>query len=65
MKLKKEYKSEVYYFALNSMLKDYAGKEKCSKRAKKQFDFIRNFIDSKDADKIKESVGGTKDGRSI
>lgn len=65
MKSRKGYKSEVYYFALNSMLRDYASKERVSKRAKKQFDFVRNFIDSKDADKIKESIGGTKNGRSI
>lgn len=65
MKLKKEYKSEVYYFALNSMLRDYASKERCSKRAKKQFDFVRSFIDSKDADEVKKSVRGTKNGRSI
>lgn len=65
MKLKKGYKSEVYYFALNSMLRDYASKERVSKRAKKQFDFVRNFIDSKDTDKVKKSVGGAKNGKSI
>lgn len=65
MKSRNTYKTSVYYFALNSMLRDYASKERCSKRTKKQFDFVRNFIDSKDADKIKKSVGGTENGKSI
>lgn len=65
MKSRNNYKTNVYYFALQSMLRDYASKERCSKRAKKQFDFVRDFIDNKDVEKLGESFKGGKNGRSV
>lgn len=65
MKLRNDYKTNVYYFALESMLRDCDDYRKCSKRAKKQFDFVRNFIDSKDVEQVRKSVKGGKDGKSI
>ena len=65
MKHVSTYKTNVCYFALKSMLRDYANKERCSKRAKKQFDFARSFIDSKDAEYLRKNIKGEKDGKSI
>ena len=59
------YKTNVCYFALKSMLRDYASKEKCSKRAKKQFDFVRSFIDSKDTEYLRKNIKGEESGKSI
>ena len=65
MKLKSNYKSEVYYFALNSMLRNNEVDKRYSKRAKKQIDFIKTFIDSVDANEVKKNVKGGKDERNI
>lgn len=59
------YKTNVCYFALKSMLRDYANKERCSKRAKKQFDFARSFIDSKDAEYLRKNIKGEDSGKNI
>ena len=65
MKLRSDYKTNVYYFALGSMLRNCETEKRHSKRAEKQFDFIKSFIDSKDTEQVRKSVKGGKDGKSI
>lgn len=65
MELGSTYKTGVYYFALGSMLRNCETEKRHSKRAEKQFDFIKSFIDSKDAEQVRKSVKGGKDGKSI
>lgn len=65
MKSRNEYKTGVYYFALGSMLRNCETEKRHSKRAEKQFEFIKSFIDSKDAEQVRKSVKGGKDGKSI
>lgn len=65
MKSRSTYKTNMYYFAIQSMVKNYGDDKRRSKRGKKQFDFIKSFIDSKDAEKLRESVRGVEDGKNI
>lgn len=65
MKSRNTYKTNMYYFAIQSMTKNYEYDKRCSKRAKKQFDFVRNFIDSKDYKELKEFVEETGNGKSV
>lgn len=65
MKSGSTYKTGVYYFALGSMLRNCETEKRHSKRADKQFDFIKSFIDSKDTEQVRKSVKGGKDGKSI
>lgn len=65
MKLRSTYKTNMYYFAIQSMLKNNEIDRKCSKRAKKQFDFVRNFIDSKNNEELKKFVEDAESGKGV